>query len=283
MATLGHTRRAFLRRAAALAASSRGLRPAQGGSHLRSGPRDHHRRERAAVLGLRRHGRRRRRRPRHRLEPHRPRRRGWSSSTRPPSRSRTRGASSGPAALEDSDFTARVDLVGPAGGPAHLLPRRRSRTCRPAGVERAGRRHASRRRRAGAARRDASPGRPTRWARAGASTPSWAACSIYETMRRREPDVFIHIGDTIYADSRSLAEVKLDDGTRVAEPRDSGQGQGGRDARRVPRQLPLQPARRAHAALQRRGAAARACGTTTRCATTGIRRAGPDRTTTATR
>ena len=43
-----------------------------------------------------------------------------------------------------------------------------------------------------------------------------------------------------------------------------------RDARRVPRQLPLQPARRAHAPLQRRGAACSRSGTITRCATTGI-------------
>jgi alkaline phosphatase D len=36
---------------------------------------------------------------------------------------------------------------------------------------------------------------------------------LYETMRRREPDVFIHLGDTIYADQPLQPEVKLDDGT----------------------------------------------------------------------
>ena len=40
---------------------------------------------------------------------------------------------------------------------------------------------------------------------------------------------------------------------RLAQPRHPGEGEGGRDARRVPRQLPLQPARRERAALQRRG------------------------------
>ncbi|HEY8150767.1 MAG TPA: alkaline phosphatase D family protein, partial [Vicinamibacteria bacterium] len=36
---------------------------------------------------------------------------------------------------------------------------------------------------------------------------------LYETMRRATPDVFIHVGDTIYADQPLLPEVTLDDGT----------------------------------------------------------------------
>jgi alkaline phosphatase D len=36
---------------------------------------------------------------------------------------------------------------------------------------------------------------------------------IYETMRRAEPDFFIHNGDTIYADGPLADEVKLADGT----------------------------------------------------------------------
>jgi alkaline phosphatase D len=36
---------------------------------------------------------------------------------------------------------------------------------------------------------------------------------LYETMRRVEPDLFIHCGDTIYADQPLQAEVPLDDGT----------------------------------------------------------------------
>ncbi len=36
---------------------------------------------------------------------------------------------------------------------------------------------------------------------------------LYEVMRRRSPDFFIHSGDQIYADGPILAEVRLDDGT----------------------------------------------------------------------
>src|SRR5262249_720302 len=36
---------------------------------------------------------------------------------------------------------------------------------------------------------------------------------IYETMRRLEPDFFIHNGDTIYADNPVPSEVRLPDGT----------------------------------------------------------------------
>jgi alkaline phosphatase D len=43
--------------------------------------------------------------------------------------------------------------------------------------------------------------------------PSWGGLRLYDTMRRAEPDVFIHCGDTIYADGVLLPEVKLDDGT----------------------------------------------------------------------
>ena len=35
----------------------------------------------------------------------------------------------------------------------------------------------------------------------------------YETIRRMKPDFFVHSGDTIYADNVILPEVKLDDGT----------------------------------------------------------------------
>ena len=41
----------------------------------------------------------------------------------------------------------------------------------------------------------------------------WGGLRMYETMRRVEPDVFINCGDTIYADQIVLPEVKLDDGS----------------------------------------------------------------------
>jgi alkaline phosphatase D len=42
--------------------------------------------------------------------------------------------------------------------------------------------------------------------------PEFGGLKLYETMRRSQPDVFINVGDTIYADQPLAAEVKLDDG-----------------------------------------------------------------------
>jgi alkaline phosphatase D len=42
--------------------------------------------------------------------------------------------------------------------------------------------------------------------------PEWGGLRLYETMRQAQPDVFIHCGDTIYADQPVQADVKLDDG-----------------------------------------------------------------------
>ena len=41
----------------------------------------------------------------------------------------------------------------------------------------------------------------------------WGGMRLFETMRQARPDVFVHCGDTIYADQPILAEVKLDDGS----------------------------------------------------------------------
>ena len=43
--------------------------------------------------------------------------------------------------------------------------------------------------------------------------PDFGGLRLYETMRAAQPDVFIHCGDTIYADQPLVAEVKLDDGS----------------------------------------------------------------------
>ena len=43
--------------------------------------------------------------------------------------------------------------------------------------------------------------------------PDFGGLRLYETMLKAEPDLFIHCGDTIYADGPLQAEVKLDDGT----------------------------------------------------------------------
>ena len=41
----------------------------------------------------------------------------------------------------------------------------------------------------------------------------WGGFRLYDAMRKAEPDVFINCGDTIYADQHVPAEIKLDDGT----------------------------------------------------------------------
>lgn len=43
--------------------------------------------------------------------------------------------------------------------------------------------------------------------------PDWGGLRMYDTMRRAQPDLFINVGDTIYADQPVLPEVKLEDGT----------------------------------------------------------------------
>ncbi len=117
----------------------------------------------------------------------------------------------GPAALESSDFTARVALTGlPAGQRIFYrvlfqdlsdlrrwsLPAQGSFTTPPA--------------------------QPTRdvtfaWSadtvgQGWGINPEWGGLRMYETMRAAEPDLFIHVGDTIYADQPLAAEVTLDDG-----------------------------------------------------------------------
>lgn len=42
---------------------------------------------------------------------------------------------------------------------------------------------------------------------------AWGGYRVYESMRRLQPDFFIHSGDQIYADGPLQAEVKLDDGS----------------------------------------------------------------------
>ena len=82
----------------------------------------------------------------------------------------------------------------------------------------------------------------------------------YATMLRNRPDFFIHCGDTIYADGPIAAEQKLPDGRVWRNVVTEEKSKVGRDARRVPRQLQIQSARRERARLQRRGADLRAVG-----------------------
>jgi alkaline phosphatase D len=43
--------------------------------------------------------------------------------------------------------------------------------------------------------------------------PEWGGLRMFETMRRAQPDFFVHSGDSIYADNPLRPEVKLDDGS----------------------------------------------------------------------
>jgi len=118
----------------------------------------------------------------------------------------------GPAALEDTDFTARVDLAGLPDGQriAYRVrfqdlsdlrifsePIEGSFLTPPRALD-----------------------RDVTFAFSGDCVgQGWGidrsrgGLRLYETMRRAEPDVFIHLGDTIYADQPLQAEVKLDDGS----------------------------------------------------------------------
>jgi alkaline phosphatase D len=42
---------------------------------------------------------------------------------------------------------------------------------------------------------------------------AWDSMKIYEQMRKLSPDLFLHSGDTIYADGLIVSEVKLPNGS----------------------------------------------------------------------
>ena len=77
---------------------------------------------------------------------------------------------------------------------------------------------------------------------------------------RNRPDFFIHSGDTIYADGPLVAERKLAERRALEQPRHRGKVEGRRDARRISRQLQIQPARQEPARFQRRDPDLRAMG-----------------------
>jgi alkaline phosphatase D len=117
----------------------------------------------------------------------------------------------GPAALEDSDFTARLDLTGlPAGQQVFykvfFQDLRDLRTWSEPAV--------------GRVRTPAAGPRDLTFVWGGdvvgqgwGINPEWGGLKAFETMRREEPDFFVHSGDTIYADNPLQAEVRLDDGS----------------------------------------------------------------------
>ena len=117
----------------------------------------------------------------------------------------------GPAALAASDFTARVDVADLAPGQTHFYrvqfqdledPKVYSEPL------------------IGRFRTPSSEPRDLVFAFSGDEAgqgwginEAWGGYRIYESMRKFEPDFFIHSGDQIYADGPIVPEVKLDDGT----------------------------------------------------------------------
>ena len=117
----------------------------------------------------------------------------------------------GPAALEDSDFTARVDLEGlPAG--QRIFYRALFQDLSDLG--------------AWSAPVTGSFATPSEAARdvsfvwggdvvgqGWGINREWGGLRMFERLRRERPDFFVHSGDAIYADNPLAEEVKLDDGT----------------------------------------------------------------------
>jgi alkaline phosphatase D len=117
----------------------------------------------------------------------------------------------GPAALETSDFTARTILTGLPPGQRIFyrvlfqdLADLRSWSDPAAGSFST---HAS----------DRARDLTLAWSadtvgQGWGINPEFGGLRLYETMRTVQPDVFIHCGDTIYADQHVPAEIPLDDG-----------------------------------------------------------------------
>ena len=82
----------------------------------------------------------------------------------------------------------------------------------------------------------------------------------YAAMRRTRPDFFIHSGDSIYADCPIPSQQKLPNGEIWNNIVIRGEVAGRADARRLPRQLQVQPDRREPAPVQRRSRDLRAVG-----------------------
>ena len=117
----------------------------------------------------------------------------------------------GPAALEASDFTARLDLSGLAPGQTHFYRVQFQDLADPKVYSA---------RQIGRFRTPSQKPRDLVFAFSGDEAgqgwginEAWGGYRIYEAMRRFEPDFFIHSGDQIYADGPLQAEVKLDDGS----------------------------------------------------------------------
>ena len=116
----------------------------------------------------------------------------------------------GPAALDSSDFTARTVLTG--------LPAGQRIFYRVVFQDLSDLRNWSEPAVGSFTTASASPGRDVTLAWSGDTcgqgwgiNREWGGLRLYQTMQAAEPDVFVHVGDTIYADQLLQREVKLDD------------------------------------------------------------------------
>jgi alkaline phosphatase D len=116
----------------------------------------------------------------------------------------------GPAALEDGDFTAKVDLTG--------LPPGQRIFYRVAMVDLADPDLASEPV-GGSFLAPPATRRDIRFVWSGGTAgqgwginPEWGGMRLYDVMRRAEPDFFVHCGDLVYADNPLRAEVEIPGG-----------------------------------------------------------------------
>jgi alkaline phosphatase D len=117
----------------------------------------------------------------------------------------------GPAALEDTDFTAKVDLTG--------LPPGQTIVYRVRFLDLADLKTLSEPV-SGSFRTAAQRPRHVRFVWSGdccgqgwGINPAWGGLRCFETIRRNRPDFFLHSGDIVYADGPLQAERLLPDGT----------------------------------------------------------------------
>ena len=83
---------------------------------------------------------------------------------------------------------------------------------------------------------------------------------LFKTMADANPDLFVHVGDTIYADGPLRRGSDAGRRHGLEEHRHAGEIESRRNARRVSRQSPLQPPRRALPAVSIGGRADRDVG-----------------------
>lgn len=117
----------------------------------------------------------------------------------------------GPAALSDSDFTAKIDLTDLPAGQQILYRVTFQDLANPQILSVPV---------VGSFRTAPTHARQITFAWSGDTAgqgfginPDWGGMKIYEAMRRLQPDFFIHSGDYIYADGPILAEKPLENGT----------------------------------------------------------------------